>query len=412
MHLKLLLVLVLLTFSLFCFSQKNTLEYFVKQATANSPLLRDYQNQIKGRYYDSLLIRAANRPQVSITSNDSYAPVIAGFGYDGAISNGQNVNALVAVNKSLLSKGNLAAQFQTLQLQSESTKNLSKITEQDLKKTVATQYVTTYGEMLQNNFNQEILRLLQKEEVILKKLTQSNVYKQRDYLLFLVTLKQQELLIKQATIQYQYDFGTLNYLAGITDTATIALQDPGMSAHQIPDIASSIFFEKYRLDSLTLANNKLVLDYTYKPKINLLADGGYNSSLTVEPYKNFGTSVGISIVVPIYDGKQKKLQYSKIGLDEDTRLRNRDFFKSQYYQQIARLNKQLASLDGLIKDIQEQIKYSESLIQVDEKLLQTGELTIAEYVVSLNSYLTAKNQLNQNIIARLQVITQLEYWNK
>lgn len=403
----------LLSFISVCgFAQHNTLDYFVQQAVANSPLLKDYQNQVRSNYYDSLLIRAANRPQVSFNSTDSYAPVLAGFGYDGAISNGQNVNALVAVNKALLSKGNLNAQFQTLQLQAQSTRNLSKITEQDLKRTVAAQYVTTYGEMLQTDFNQETIALLQREEAILKKLTQQNVYKQRDYLLFLVTLQQQQLTFRQLDIQFRYDLGTLNYLSGIYDTSMVKLQSPAIQTASIPDVTRSIFFEKYRLDSLTLANNKLVLDYTYQPKINLMADGGYLSSLNYQPYKNFGTSFGIGITVPIYDGHQKRLQYSKINLSEDTRIQNKTFFTNQYNQQIAQLNRQLAAVNEQIAAINEQIKYAQSLIQVDEKLLQTGELTIAEYVVSLNSYLNAKNLLTQNTVARLQVINQLLYWEK
>jgi outer membrane protein TolC len=384
----------------------------MQQAVANSPLLKDYQNQIRSNYYDSLLIRAANRPQVNFSSTNTYAPVVAGFGYDGAISNGQNINALFGVNKLLLSKGNLDAQTRVFQLQSQSTNNLLKVTEQDLRRTVAAQYVTTYGEMLQTNFNQEIYALLQREEVILKKMTQQNVYKQRDYLLFLVTFQQQQLTLKQADIQFRYDFGTLNYLAGIYDTTTVALQDPAIQAPRIPDIASSIFFEKYRLDSLALANNKLVLDYTYKPKVNLLADGGYLSSLNYQPYKNFGASFGIGVSFPIYDGHQKKLQYSKINLSEDTRVQNKAFFTNQYYQQIAQLNKQLIAIDGQIAQINEQIKYVQSLIQVDEKLLQTGELTIPEFVISLNSYLTAKNLLTQNTVVRLQILNQLEYWNR
>ncbi len=409
---KISLAFLFLIMGLFSFSQNNTLDYFQQQAITNSPLLKDYQNQMRSNYYDSLLIRAANRPQVGFTSTNTYAPVIAGFGYDGAISNGQNINALLGVNKLLLSKGNLDAQTKVFQLQALSTGNLSKITEQDLKRTVAAQYITVYGEMMQANFNQEIYNLLQREDAILKKMTQANVYKQRDYLLFLVTLQQQQLTLRQADIQYRYDFGTLNYLAGIYDTTTVALQDPTIKTSRIPDMAGSIFFEKYRLDSLTLANNKLVLDYTYKPKVNLLADGGYLSSLYYQPYKNFGVSFGVGLTFPIYDGHQKRLQYSKINLSEDTRIQNKAFFTSQYYQQTAQLNKQLVAIDGQIAQINDQIKYSKSLIEVDEKLLQTGELTIPEFVLSLNSYLAAKNLLTQNTVTRLQTLVQLEYWNR
>ncbi|PIH02799.1 hypothetical protein CS542_03385 [Pedobacter sp. IW39] len=49
-------------------------------------------------------------------------------------------------------------------------------------------------------FNQEVYQLLHEEEIVLKKLTRANVYKQVDYLTFLVTF-QQQLQWKQAELQ-------------------------------------------------------------------------------------------------------------------------------------------------------------------------------------------------------------------
>jgi hypothetical protein len=55
---------------------------------------------------------------------------------------------------------------------------------------------------------------LDEEDTLLRKLTQNNVYKQTDYLSFLVTVQQQELATSELQIQYEYDFATLNYLSG------------------------------------------------------------------------------------------------------------------------------------------------------------------------------------------------------
>ncbi|MEJ7675578.1 MAG: hypothetical protein WKF59_23445 [Chitinophagaceae bacterium] len=68
--------------------------------------------------------------------------------------------------------------------------------------------------------------ILQQEEIILKRLTQKNVYKQVDYLSFLITYQQQELNRQQLEVQYKNDYATLNYLAGIFDTATSKLAPP------------------------------------------------------------------------------------------------------------------------------------------------------------------------------------------
>ncbi|MFD2143993.1 TolC family protein [Mucilaginibacter antarcticus] len=49
----------------------------------------------------------------------------------------------------------------------------------------------------------------------------------------------------------------------------------------------------------------MLIDYNYKPKLNVFADGGYNSDLTAEYYRHFGVSAGFGLVIPIYDGGQK-----------------------------------------------------------------------------------------------------------
>jgi outer membrane protein TolC len=374
--------------------------------------LKDYQNQLQSTRYDSLLIRAVYKPQVTGNTINSYAPVIKGIGYDAAITNGANFSTLIGVNKQLSNKKLLNAQFQNIQLQNELLHNTSAISEQDLKKAIIAQYITTYGDLQQLNFNRAVTDLLSKEEGILKKLTEKNVYKQADYLTFLVTLQQQTLFAKQLTIQYQNDFATLNYLSGVSDTAFVLLNDPAINLNPLPEITQSVFFKKYEIDSLKLNNDRALINTAYQPKINLFADGGYNSSLAYKAYKNFGTSVGISASIPIYDGKQKQLQYSKISLAEKSRSGYQDFFLRQYNQQVKQLMQQLAATDELIAAINNQVKYSDALIEADGKLMQAGELRVADYVIAINNYLNVKNQLTQNMINRLQIINQINYWNR
>jgi outer membrane protein TolC len=412
MKIKCYLLFIGLFLSCISFAQQDKLDYYLNQALVNSPLLKDYQNQVLLNQLDSLRIRASYKPQLTGTSNNSYAPTYRGFGYDGAITNGGNFTALIGVNKLLVNKKNLAAQFETLQLQSEAINNTSKISEQDLKRTIIAQYITAYGDLQQLNFTKEIRTLLAKEEIILKKLTENNVYRQVDYLAFLVTLQQQDLTIKQLSVQFRNDYATLNYLSGVNDTTLVILQEPGIYLNQLSYIENSVFFKQYQLDSLKLANSKTLIDVSYKPKFNLFADAGFNSSFAYQGYKNFGTSFGVSAIVPIYDGRQKKIQYNKIAIQESTRLNYKSFFTNHYTQQIAQLTQQLNATEELINDINNQLKYSESLIKVNGKLLETGEVKIADYILALNIYFNAKNLITQNTISRLQIINQINYWNR
>ncbi|HEY1872233.1 MAG TPA: hypothetical protein VGG71_14320, partial [Chitinophagaceae bacterium] len=75
-------------------AQKNTLDFYLTEAIRNSPLLKDYQSQIESNSIDSQRIRAQYHPQVTASSINSIAPVINGFGYDQAITNGGQLSGI------------------------------------------------------------------------------------------------------------------------------------------------------------------------------------------------------------------------------------------------------------------------------------------------------------------------------
>src|SRR3569833_1040315 len=126
-------------------AQARTLDFYVQQAQASSPLLKDYQHQAESKSVDSQLIRASNRPQVNGISNNVYAPVILGFEYDNAISNGGQLSAQVQVTKTFVGNNILAVQFQTLSLDKNTIANNAGVAHRDLKKTVTAQYIVAYG---------------------------------------------------------------------------------------------------------------------------------------------------------------------------------------------------------------------------------------------------------------------------
>jgi outer membrane protein TolC len=409
-HMKLLLnFLALLSFvSGEC--QQHGLDYYFSHAKNNSPLLADYRNQMQSAQVDSQMIKASQKIQVNGVSANYYAPVISGYGYDNIITNGAQVSAFVQANKNIISSANLASQYETVRLLKESIGNTAQVAEKDLRKTITTQYITVYGDFQTWTFSREILNLYQSEESILKRLTQAGVYKQTDYLTFYVSYQQQSLLVRQSEIQFRNDCATLNYMSGIVDTSLVELEAPDLNMGMMPDIFTSPFYRQYTLDSLNLVNQQKTVIYTYKPKINVYADAGYNSSLQYEPYKNFGLSAGLNFSVPIYDGKQRKMKYQKINIAEDTRQHYKDYFLRQYNQQIAQLNQQLRSTESMINDINGQIKYSSTLIDVNKKLLESGEVRITDLILTINTFLNARNLLNQNYVNRMQIINQINYW--
>jgi outer membrane protein TolC len=395
-------------------AQTVHLEDYVQTAKQYSPLLREYRNTVLSNSIDSEKIRASYKPQVMAASINSYAPTSSNFGYDQAVTNGGQFSTLVSANKTFVGRDNLNTQFNAVRLAGDSVRNTSLIAGQDLTRTITQQYLTTYGDQQLLLANEEIKLLLQNEGAILKSLTQNNIYRQTDYLTFLVTQKQQDLQLRQLRIQYQTDFATLNYLCGIVDTSafrkTLAL--PQMDVQLFENSFSTAFYRRYILDSLRLANEGKLVNLAYRPKLGVFADAGYNSSQLNTFYNHFGASAGFSVNLPIYDGGRRKLSLRQIALQEDTRQGYQDFFVQQYNQQIAGLLQQLSATQALLDDIEEQISYSKGLIEVNEKLLQTGDARIPDFVIAINNYLTAKTLLTQSRVGRLQIINQVNYWNR
>jgi len=405
-------ILFYIAFINFSQAQTYTLDHYLLIAKNSSPLLKDFKNQVLSSRLDSLRLRAGLQPQVNGNGAGLFAPSYNGFGYAGAITNVHTLSALVSASKALVRKDIVNSQLAAIDLQRDSIVNLSKISEHDLKKAITAQYITAYGSLQAWKFSKEVVELLGKEEELLKNLTRANVYRQSDYLTFLVTLKQQELQIVLARQQYKNDYTTLNFLTGIADTTIIELVKPELEQLQLPDLSDNIFFRKYQIDSLRLLNYRKLIDFNYKPKANIFADGGFETDFTSTPYKNFGTSIGFNITIPIYDGGVRKIQYRRLALQEETRLNYRAFFNTQYQQQIAQLKQQISESGNLLKQIEEEIKYSETLIKADTQLLQTGDLKIADFVLAVNNYLAVKNLLTTTNVNKMQLINQLNYWNK
>ena len=394
-----------------CFSQ-NTLNYFIDRTLTNSPLLKDYQNRQLSLSLDSQIIKAAQKPQVNFVSNNMYAPVIGGWGYDEIITNMAQISAMVQASKNFLSKGNLAAQYEQIALQRQSLNDTLFLSRKDLVKTITEQYITAYGDQLTMDYSNDLYSLMIKEEDALKKLAQSSVIKQTEFLSFDITLKQQELTYLQAQIQYNTDFLTLNYLAGIVDTTIARLEEPQLTDSLPHDFYSSVFYKRYITDSFRIVNERKIIDYSYRPTISAVGDAGFNSSLQNTPYKNFGLSVGLNIKHILYDGHQKKLKYQKLDLEEKTRMTNKDFYVNQYNQQIRQLYIQLRGTNELFDKIKEQVAYSKTLIEAYGKLLQTSDIKVTDFVTAITNYMNAQNTFRQNFISRLKIMNQISYWNQ
>jgi outer membrane protein TolC len=409
---KYFLTLSIILLPVLCFGQGRTLDEYLQLAKENNAELKSFQNQILSNRVDSQILKATTKTQLNFISTEMYAPVIKGWGYDEAITNIAQVSAMLQATKSFLSKGNLAAQYRKIALQNQSLRDTLFRSIKDLVKTITEQYITAYGDQLTMDYSKELYELLKKEADVLKKLAQSNVIKQTDFLAFDITMQQQELTYLQAQIQYNADYLTLNYLVGIVDTTISRVEEPKLEDSLPHDFYSSAFYQRFVTDSLRIVNERRLIDYSYRPAFNAFTDAGFNSSMQNTPYKNIGFSVGVNIKMPLYDAHQKTLKYQKLDIEERTRLSNKNFFINQHNQQVAQLYIQLNATNQLFERIKQQVNYTKTLITAYEKLLETSDVKITDFVTAITNYLNAQNSYRQNFISRLKIINQINYWNR
>ncbi len=404
-------LLPLLYFSTPALHAQYTLRDYLQTAITSSPVFIDNLNQQRAIALDSMLGRAGLKPKVNVTSNNLYAPVINGYGYDEIITNGGYYNALLGVNYQVVGKHNLNNQFSLLDIQRQLLEFNRKLTERELIQSVTAQYITVFGaqQLLANS--EKLLNTLEQENLLLKSIAENGGYQQTEYLTFLVSYKQQQLAYDQQQLQMRSDLYTLNYLCGIADTNTVILQDPALSVTQNIQFDRTFPFQQFRLDSLQFRTSLEKIKYNYHPKLNLMGDAGYYTSFLYHAERNFGASVGLSLTIPIYDGNQRTLQENKIMLSQNTLQHRTAFFIKQFNSKQMALNQQLTETEKLVAEALEQLKLSEGLLKANSKLLETGDARIFDYMLALRNYISAQASVQQIITNRMLLINQINFLN-
>lgn len=392
-------------------AQERNLTYYLQQGALNSPLLKDYANQVRSSALDSARIRAAQLPQLTANAIAQVAPSLGILGYDPAISNGGNYSATLNASQFLFNRASLHAQLKSVHVRKDSLLNNSSISMRDLKKAITVQYITAYSDLRQLGFQQDLFSLLLGQEKLIKKLVQAGIFRQSDYLTFLVSRQAQEVTISQLNITFHNDLFTLNQLAGIADSSTTLLTEPSIVplAPLLP--AQLPGFHKFTIDSLQILNQRSLLSATYRPKLSWFADAGTETSQPSFLYKTFGTSFGINFTIPIYDGHQRRIVSRQLDLAEQTRKEYRNYYGTQYKGQILALQKQVKDSEQLLQKIKDQMKYARMLVDIDQKLLNTGDLRILDYLLAVNNYRSIQFAQTQQEINRLLLINQLNYWS-
>jgi len=406
---RIFLVFFLSFLTLLAFNQTRNLEFYLDQGIHNSPLLNDYRNQIRSASSDSLLIRAAKNPLVEVKSQLLYAPSYRNFGYDEIVTDQGNYTAVMGISLPLFNKREINNKYEAVDIQKRTLNNSSQISINELKKVITEQYLTSFASYTDFLFNRNFLELLEKENVIVKQFVNNGIAKQTDYLSLLVETQSEEMMVTQIKSQYRKDLMLLSQLCGLNDSTWYELTDPRIEMKGAPDITKSPAYIQYKIDSIRIENEKTAIDIRYKPKINWFADVGFLTSNPWNFYNHFGYSAGVSLNIPVYDGKQRGIEKQKLGFNENSRQAYQDTYYKQYFQQIQQLNLELSSLNEMSSLVENQLRTSEQLLSTLKEQLESGIIQMTEYINAIKNFKTTSRSINLLKMQKLQVINEMNF---
>jgi len=341
-----------------------------------------------------------------------YAPVVNGWGYSDVITNGQQLSGTLNVNQQIFNKKTREVNYQKIGLENRSLDNTRSLGINELKKAITAQYLTAFSALKESQFQEEILSTLYEEEKILKMWMEKGIYRQTDYLSLKVEILKLERNIRNLDIQYRKEFSNLNLICGITDTTVYKLGLTSIDETIKKSPENSPLFRKFQIDSLKIQTEKILIDLRYKPTINWFSDGGLVNNEPVYLYQNFGISFGLSLSLPVYDGNQRKYNYSKLRVQEETRKNYQEFFRLQYNTQLNQLKDELDKVRLLAADNEKQTEVVKQLLVEDRALLNIGSLPITDYILALKSLLDAMQEGIQYQVRAQYIINEINFWKQ
>lgn len=389
--------------------QIRNLDYYLKEGLAGSPLLKDYTNQFNSVKFDSLLVRAGKKPQVEARSTLQYLPAYEKFGYDEVITDKGNYQAMVGVSQDIFSRREINNRLDALNIRRKLLNNTTRISSNELTRLITGQYLASVSAYNDLSFNKSFLDLLYNENEIVKQLASKGIYKQTDYLSFLVETQTQEILVRQLISQYESNLRQLNVICGINDTVSYMLTMPELKLTGGPDITKSPGYFQYRIDSLRIINEKAFIDVRYRLKVSWFADAGFLAHDPINFYNHFGYSAGLNLSIPIYDGNQRNIEKKKLDIEENTRGNYRDIFLVKYNQQYLQLYNELKSEKEISSSLEKQLSTTENLLRALKAELESGLIPMTDYISAVKNFRIINKNLSDSRIRILQIISELNY---
>jgi outer membrane protein TolC len=407
----------------FCINaQQKNLAYFINNALATNPTLIENTNLQQSFNIQNEIIEAQNKkPQVSLTADYLFAPYFSNngkiisispnpsskaYGFDPSITNGGLYAALMNVSVPVFNKAVVNTLHQQNNAQAAVSANSKLQIVQNIKKNITDQYILTYQYQVQGDYLKKIITQLENRKPLIIALVKQGLLQQNDFLLLDIQALSASNDLKQIEFALKSGIAQLKTLAQITDTASFTLEKPIINLN--PNSPTYFYEQKFILDSMNLIADNAVFNTKYKPQVNILGSAGLNSTEAANIPHNVGFAAGIHVGIPIYDGKQRKLneQKNKILLTNLQAYRNSAVIAQQNNLRNARL--QIDQWQQTEMLLNEQIKKQELLLDIIKEKVVKGQVSVADYILAIQDYtITQKNKA----IAQTNILLYTNQYN-
>lgn len=411
------LALTLLALFIFSFGYaQNNLEFYLKAARENNPIVKENLSMVeKSGVKQNIIDAEYQKPKVFMSGNVNYSPLIPNkddpkaFGYDVAITDGGLYSCLLNVQQPIFNQPTRETLSEQNKLLGETNAEKAKRTIHQLEKDVTDRYILSCQSLNQIDFVKKLIEQLEQQKIIIEALAIQGIYKKSDILLIDISIQNQAAELNNLQAIYNRNIYLLNEMCGITGNADVKLSVPQIELKIVQE--QSRFLEKFRLDSLQEVYKLNVDNLKYKPQFNLYGNTGLNAIVLSGIQRKFGVGIGIAMIIPIYDGHQKKYskQITDINLGVITNYRN-DFLIQKNNRQQAVLS-DLELTEKKIQEIKSQLENYKKLLELYKIELQSGEIEIINYMNTLKSYIAAQHDLTISETNKLLTINENNFYN-
>jgi outer membrane protein TolC len=408
-------------------AQQRDLDYYLEQAKTNSPLVNINKNEMFLAELDLKQIRSMlSKPEVNLEASVLFAPIVrrdnnlnrfewvsAGAndysGYDLAATDGGQYQTFVSVHQPMFT----GSKYRTFANQTDISRQINEnniaLTIHELEQIVSYQYILCLKSKVQVEYSLSLLKELEEQLLIMKKLVESAVYKQTDLILLQIEHQNYEIEKKTFEAEYRNSLYDLNLVCGINDTNLVDIQEINFQLKSSP-ITHSQFLVSYRLDSLNILAGQKVSELKYKPQFSFFVNSGLNA--VYQPsFDRIGFSTGITFNWNIFDGNQRKIERVKstinlktLEFEKKNFLTQNGIFKNKILNQIHSLNQREHLAEA-------QITQYDKLLDVYSIELSQGEVSVMDFKNLLKDIVMKKQEILLLKMEKQVIINSYNYWN-